>query len=1749
MSSDRFIGSEDEEYLSDSGVSSEASQPSSYSLNQAEGGDIGVTFHQNLQQFQLRYNQNPAQHSGLAEFGEMMDGSQHNDNLNINNPDNVEEPNEDNEEEEILAEEEEEEENPEDDSNEIAVDLASELGLSLIADIQQQLQLQASSPSPQPLLQDNSSANLATNSTGNQHGAANSSSAAASSAAQARALPPQTVQLSLNNPASTQLSQSAPSKTPSSHTKASSQRVKRSDTSKARLLHSISPSVHTNLNISSPYFLFSNSFSLANCLLKHGALQKIAKHTIPALSKHKQGMKSQQHSEINKENNPNSANWVHHDNNLAESYYSCLLSKLSLSDQIFPPNYLPDYHLLTRSNALLHTSRAFLSELRASCYHAWKQNKFKQQLLKQQKILKQNKQLIVGELERNQGNLSAGLLFGELMSNYLSSLTVDSRGFGDFLAYFHNFVSSAPCLPFNLQLLTVAESQQYNLIANLAREKLKTQLHSVNQQENSANSQLLCDLIRFWLGLGSFDSILNLISFCIEVSGQFSLPSHMNSFLSNYIQQVSRYKQGLIKRNSQFLLCNQSLLAQRVYFYSNFAPEYMQNLTQNYSNGLKYYCNQNISNGFTVEQLYSHTNRPNRRWDYEEITNSSSVWEKFSDSICSILESAYSSGQKAVEYRTNESNHLFRADFDSMMERNISTGQSRAIRSLLALIVRDGTTGRAVQTVEINMPHSTTIKELRRELSIYLKHPEEALRLQYKAKILRRVDFNQFTIRDAIIPLGPEPLIVTKLTGNQAEQLCSNTLLSKNGEGKGQEIKQNLYSCADCDLTAGNYLCEVCAVTCHAVNKHNIKFVAFSSGICHCSAEEMGRSSCKALDLIKPSHHTYLQPNICVDSSGDFLFLLSAEHGLTQIGTGKSNSTLPGHCYAQNSKFSLHSGGYLAEFGPNLMLRSPLLPQNVLLLIDKATLQLTGQRILLNSGQKSGETMLNSEKFDGISATELQYNSFVIEYDANSINEFTPSNCSKSEGAASSSASNLFPNWISLPTFFVSQLKTRLINLNFAYGEEFPCNLAAPQHSSFSLSIEVEGLFMIKQTKLGVERFKCRIKNKSLVLPLFSAPNRKEIFILNNLNNRLHWENYKINSAEKQIVLDYCKSCGAALPFGANHCSNCNNSSLQGSIQLLAINSTDILYQDYERYSNSAQFEAETMKKLGILLEKSVEEENKVAKQAEEDEERQKLEESTENSEEPGEPPEEINELLLAQLISMGFSQLHGEKALCYTRNSTLEAALQWLHHHSGEKELDLTWKQLERAKRGGKFEGSGRDSAKQSESKVREQKEQLQKDKTTTAQQALLPVIPYRIRYDYYSLVNSSALNITLDRANLSSTSNRSSIICIGCGSNNACTLYSCLDSACVGENVIICRYCQLNGNWNVNKYSKHQAQHQTQLISNNQNIGSDSNQASAKSENVSLCLGLFTCYYNSSHNSLNFLEYNTADSKNKYSFCYIVDLLAHHTQTLSTIVSGSCYAYDSSCNVIWSYNVQTQQLNKINQISYSPLPSIDAESTVTLSDLSTLLLSSLNCAMNDPNELLNNFTKFSAIVQLIFTKHSPRQLQEKALDLLQSFLQHISMQFNNFGWSFYTNSETSKFSQLPNTLHCIKQFLFQQLQREEISGNGLNGLIRCLSVGFSLFYPTMLAKTELLLQLFNNTQHGLYGTAFLRLILAEFHAIYLGNDNLYITQNSFALDDKTIFHANTQNNINILLQHLAQADLQLFVQDQNNSERYRTT
>ncbi len=76
---------------------------------------------------------------------------------------------------------------------------------------------------------------------------------------------------------------------------------------------------------------------------------------------------------------------------------------------------------------------------------------------------------------------------------------------------------------------------------------------------------------------------------------------------------------------------------------------------------------------------------------------------------------------------------------------------------------------------------------------------------------------------------------------------------------------------------------------------------------------------------------------MAVDRTGAYLYILSSEYGLLKVGSGQQHTTT-GQVIAQNSRLSIHSGGALVCYRDRLLIRTPILGPNFLLVVDPNTL-------------------------------------------------------------------------------------------------------------------------------------------------------------------------------------------------------------------------------------------------------------------------------------------------------------------------------------------------------------------------------------------------------------------------------------------------------------------------------------------------------------------------------------------------------------------------------------------------------------------------------------------------------------------------------------------------------------------------------------------------------------------------------------------------------------------------------------------
>ena len=289
--------------------------------------------------------------------------------------------------------------------------------------------------------------------------------------------------------------------------------------------------------------------------------------------------------------------------------------------------------------------------------------------------------------------------------------------------------------PFAIRL-SPTELRYYDQIAaNLAQAQLVLQGGGVEGGVKGVES-----LLRYWLGVGSLLHSLQAVNFLLSCPpSSASLPPSLSSYLDAWAAALCGMSAPLLRVSRTKHLTAVSSAARRV---------------------------QLVATG-TAPPLRPKKLHVGRKWDCEDDTN----WDRYDDRTSAILEAAYQAGKPSIDFSVEGKPHTYRADFTRMVQRNLNTGREKPLRSLLALLIREKN-GRVTQTVEINMPHNTSIRELRRELASYLKWDEKALRMMYANKVLRRIDYGHVTIREGIVPLGAEPLIVTKSDTNALSQPC-----------------------------------------------------------------------------------------------------------------------------------------------------------------------------------------------------------------------------------------------------------------------------------------------------------------------------------------------------------------------------------------------------------------------------------------------------------------------------------------------------------------------------------------------------------------------------------------------------------------------------------------------------------------------------------------------------------------------------------------------------------------------------------------------------------------------------------------------------------------------------------------------------------------------------------------------------------------------------------------------------------------
>ena len=642
------------------------------------------------------------------------------------------------------------------------------------------------------------------------------------------------------------------------------------------------------------------------------------------------------------------------------------------------------------------------------------------------------------------------------LSSLLLSVLSSSSSSASFLSTFEQLMSSQS--PFSLRL-SPTEQRYYDTIVEL-----------LSSSAASPDGRVVESLLRYWLGLGSMAHSLQAVNYLLSLhsaaspasysSSGLALSPSLTSFLHEWSSRLAAMRSTLVRLGRSKHLTAIPSSTRRVSLFTSVPSSLSHNKSK------RPHCG--------------------RKWDCEDDNG----WERFDDRTSALLEAAYQQGRPYIDYTVEGKPHTYRADFQRMVQRNLQTGREKPLRTLLALLIREKS-GRITQTVEINMPHSTSIRELRKELAQYLKHDEKQLRMMYANRVLRRIDYAHITIRDGIVPLGAEPLMVTKINKGDLEELCTFVLTGT------EEVRQERWECITCDFVDGRSFCSICAQVCH--KGHVVRLLPSSAAsFCHCGAGAGGHEApCQALEESPGDREPTHPPSMCVSACGQFLYTLSSEMGLVKLGTGGgAGDSCTGNLYTQNTLMCVHAGGCLVEVGGRLLLRSPMVREDVLLAIDPHTLLFTSERVVLGGreveAQEDEQAALSSWLTEASSADDPAFlfsTSWTLEYNHNKLDVDDVEDAASKDGSNSAAAAaSDEATWTALSPYFLLRIKQALLS-NPSYGQLI--SSSASPHSALSpevpsLSIEEEGLFLRLPCKLGMKRCRVRIKHREHVMPVYS---------------------------------------------------------------------------------------------------------------------------------------------------------------------------------------------------------------------------------------------------------------------------------------------------------------------------------------------------------------------------------------------------------------------------------------------------------------------------------------------------------------------------------------------------------------------------------------------------------------------------------------------------------------------------------------
>ena len=640
------------------------------------------------------------------------------------------------------------------------------------------------------------------------------------------------------------------------------------------------------------------------------------------------------------------------------------------------------------------------------------------------------------------------------LSSLLLSVLSSSSSSSSFLSTFEQLMSSQS--PFSLRL-SPTEQRYYDTIVEL-----------LSSSAHMSDGRVVESLLRYWLGLGDMSHSLQAVNFLLSVhtdtsasssSPALTLSPSLTSFLHEWSSRLADMRSPVIRLGRTKHLTAIPSSTRRVSLFTSASASLSHNKSK------RPHCG--------------------RKWDCEDDNG----WERFDDRTSALLEAAYQQGRPYIDYTVEGKPHTYRADFQRMVQRNLQTGREKPLRTLLALLIREKS-GRITQTVEINMPHSTSIRELRKELAQYLKHDEKQLRMMYANRVLRRIDYAHITIRDGIVPLGAEPLMVTKINKGDLEELCTFVLTGA------EEVRQECWECVTCDFVDGRSFCSICAQVCH--KGHVVRLLASSTpSFCHCGAGAGGyEAPCQALEESPGDREPTHPPSMCVSACGQFVYTLSSDMGLVKLGTGGgAGDSCTGGLYAQNTLMCVHAGGCLVEAVGRLLLRSPMVREDVLLAIDPHTLLFTNERVVLGSRvvdvQDDDRAALASWLTQTPTVDDPAFlfsTSWTLEYNHNKLDVDDVEDATSKDSTTSPATASDEATWTALSPYFLLRIKQALLT-NPSYGQLISSSASPPSALSPevpSLSIEEEGLFLRLPSKLGMKRCRVRIKHREHVMPVYA---------------------------------------------------------------------------------------------------------------------------------------------------------------------------------------------------------------------------------------------------------------------------------------------------------------------------------------------------------------------------------------------------------------------------------------------------------------------------------------------------------------------------------------------------------------------------------------------------------------------------------------------------------------------------------------